>query len=194
MFFSADAIFNFFNAVDTREYFGEPVTQLQHALQCADFAVRAYPDEPEMAIAALLHDIGHLCAPNAEPMRDLSTGALLGTMHHEDLGADYLRSQGFSEKVAQLVRGHVDAKRYNMWRSGQYAAALSPASRATLLSQGGVMSDAEAHAFEAHPLFERMRMVRSWDEAAKDPTKVVAPLETYRDMLESHVNSAKTAS
>ena len=41
------------------QYLGEPVTQLEHALQAAALAEAAGADEA-LVIAALLHDIGHL--------------------------------------------------------------------------------------------------------------------------------------
>ncbi|MBY0374774.1 MAG: HD domain-containing protein, partial [Bryobacteraceae bacterium] len=40
-------------------YFGEQVTQLEHALQSAYLAVQAGADD-ETILAALLHDIGHV--------------------------------------------------------------------------------------------------------------------------------------
>ena len=45
------------------DYIGEPVSQLQHHLQCAHFAKIQYADLPhveELTLAALLHDVGHL--------------------------------------------------------------------------------------------------------------------------------------
>ena len=40
-------------------YGGEAVSQLQHALQAATFAERSRAT-PELIVAALLHDVGHL--------------------------------------------------------------------------------------------------------------------------------------
>ena len=44
-------------------YYGEPVTQLEHALQCAHLAEQHGADDETVA-AAFLHDIGHLLPPN----------------------------------------------------------------------------------------------------------------------------------
>ena len=43
------------------ERYGESVSQLEHALQCAALARRARADD-EVVLAALLHDVGHLAA------------------------------------------------------------------------------------------------------------------------------------
>lgn len=64
--------------------------------------------DDEIVLAALLHDIGHLkgLEVTSERMGDC------GVARHEKIGAEFLLSLGFSEKVATLVRRHVDAKRY----------------------------------------------------------------------------------
>lgn len=59
-----------------------------------------------------------------------------GVKRHEQLGADFLRSLGFSEKIAQLVENHVQAKRYLTFRYPDYYTKLSEASKQTLIYQG----------------------------------------------------------
>ena len=69
-----------------------------------------------------------------------------GTVDHERLGADYLRKLGFSEKVAQLIEHHVNAKRYLVYKNPKYFARLSEASLKTLDFQGGpITPDEDAH-------------------------------------------------
>ena len=145
-------------------YFGEPVTQLEHALQCAQLAEQAGADE-ETVVAAFLHDIGHLLPAEA------GVGYMdgYGTVDHEKLGADYLRERGFSEKVAQLIEHHVNAKRYLVFKKPEYFARLSEASLKTLEFQGGPMTVDEAATFEQNPYFREILQVRGWDEQAKIP-------------------------
>lgn len=144
-------------------YFGEPVTQLEHALQCAALAERAGADN-DTVIAAFLHDIGHLLPAEA------ATGYMdgYGTIDHERLGADYLWQRGFSEKVAILIENHVNAKRYLVAKYPEYDARLSEASRKTLGFQGGPMTAEEVLAFEKHPYFKPILAMRQWDEQAKE--------------------------
>lgn len=162
-------------------YYGEGVTQLDHALQCAKCAADVKADE-ETILAALLHDIGHLCDPTAEQM-----AADIGIVDHEGIGARFLLERGFSPKVADLVSAHVAAKRYLVATNATYTAQLSPASTATLRHQGGPMSPAEVAAFEADPLFKEKLRMRSWDEIGKEPGMATPPLETYRPLLLRHL-------
>ncbi len=168
-----DALFQVLEDSAASDYIGEAINQLEHALQCAHFARQAGADD-EAVIAALMHDIGHLIDAHAPSM------AGLGVIDHEILGADYLRSLGFSETVARLVEGHVQAKRYLTFSKPAYAARLSDASRGTLDWQGGPMTAEEAAAFEADPLFRQMLAVRTWDERAKVVGLQVLPLADYR--------------
>lgn len=159
------------------DYIGEGVSQLVHALQAADLARRAAADD-EAVLAALLHDAGHLCAgPDAPRMGGV------GVMCHEEIGAAYLVRLGLPQRVTELVRGHVAAKRYLVSRDSGYLRRLSDASRVTLNHQGGPMSPAERHVFESLPYHEDLLRLRSWDEHAKDPSRSVPDLASYRSLL-----------
>ncbi len=156
-------------------YFGERVTQLQHALQSADCAVRAGADE-ETIVAALLHDIGHLLEGEKHDE--------IGVIDHDRVGEEWLAARGFSPRLVRLVRGHVDAKRYLVATNPAYKERLSEASKQTLALQGGPMNEPECAAFAAEPLFTEMLRLRSWDEQAKDPEAVTPGLDSYEGMVE----------
>ncbi|HYZ83596.1 MAG TPA: hypothetical protein VE621_04315, partial [Bryobacteraceae bacterium] len=95
--------------------------------------------------------------------------------------------------VVDLVRGHVQAKRFLTAINAQYQSRLSPASVTTLELQGGPMSDEEIRIFSADPrLHEKLRL-RSWDELAKRTDWVVSPLDSYRSMLVDHLESTSTS-
>ena len=165
---------------ETEDYIGEEISQLEHALQAAYWAQQTKaPDE--VILAALFHDIGHLIAPDAPQMDGL------GVMDHETIGANFLTSNGCSQRMADLVAAHVAAKRYLCHRKPAYYRKLSQASKGTLEFQGGPMSEAEARAFESSPDFKYFLAIRSWDERAKDPDLQVPPLETYIPMLKKHI-------
>lgn len=157
-------------------YFGEPISQLEHALQAAHFAHQAQADDG-MVAAALLHDIGHLCAPEHPQMEGM------GAMDHDKLGGDYLRRAGFQERVCQLVAGHVQVKRYKAATQLAYLEELSQASLQTLMFQGGAMNEEEVESFRKSPLFQDLFLLRAFDEKAKVPGLVVAPLDFYRPLL-----------
>ena len=175
---TVDEIFALFENGGSEAYFGEPVTQLQHALQSAHWAKQAHADD-ETVLAALLHDIGHLLGGDLH--------ADLGVIDHDRAAVDWLRSRGFSERLIALVAGHVAAKRYLVAVTPGYYDRLSQASKQTLELQGGPMSRDEVCDFESNPWYQDQLRVRTWDELAKDPEAAVAPLEEYRWMLAAHL-------
>jgi phosphonate degradation associated HDIG domain protein len=171
----ADTVLELLASGASQVYYGEPVSQLEHALQAANLAREAGASDATVA-AALLHDVGHL----------LGEGRIheqLGVIDHDRAGADYLRGLGFGEEVVSLVEGHVAAKRYLVATNPAYAAKLSPASTGTLALQGGPMSPAEMAAFDTDPRKQDKLRLRSWDEQAKIPGADVPPLEAYRALL-----------
>ncbi len=170
---------------DSGEYFGEPVSQLQHALQAATLAENEGADET-LILAALFHDIGHICDPHAPHMGDF------GVRQHEHVGAEFLNRMGLLPEIAELVANHVNAKRYLTSRHPDYAAKLSPASVETLKQQGGPMSPEECEAFEALPRFRDILKLRAWDEAAKRPEMQTRSLDDFDAMVRR--NSSKSLS
>ena len=164
------------------DYIGEPVSQIEHMSQCAELARRQGHDD-EVILAAFFHDLGHICAKYDET--DNMDG--YGRISHEKVGADFLRIRGFSEKIATLVERHVATKRYLCARSSSYHNKLSPASKQTLIFQGGPMSAAEAAAFESDPLHSLCIEVRAWDELAKQQNQPVPALDIYRSMAREHL-------
>lgn len=157
-----EEVFALYELHGDEDYIGEPVSQIEHMSQAAALAqAEGYDDE--VVLAAFFHDIGHLCAAGAE------VGSMdgMGNIDHEKLGADYLLERGFSARLANLVNGHVIAKRYLTYKHPEYFEKLSPASRATLNFQGGVMSADEAALFEQNPDAELIIRMRYWDDEAK---------------------------
>ena len=142
------------------QYAGEPVTQLQHALQSAWLAEREGADD-ELVTAALLHDLGHL-------LHDLGeTPTLRGVDDvHQYRAIPFLRGL-FSDRVLGAVSGHVDAKRYLCATDASYHDSLSEDSKRSLLLQGGIVDAPQARVFIAKPGAADAVRVRRWDDLAK---------------------------
>ncbi|CAM3413648.1 HD domain-containing protein [Parendozoicomonas haliclonae] len=161
------------------ESYGEDISQLDHALQAADLAIAEGRDN-EVVAAAFLHDVGHLLEiEGAAPMGDY------GTMAHDLLGADYLRSLGFPERVATLVASHVQAKRYLCAMEPGYYDQLSEASKETLHWQGGVMSTDEVSEFSCRKDLDDVIALRRYDEAAKKQEQATEGLRSIEAVLQS---------
>lgn len=167
-------------------YIGERTSQLGHALQAAAIAER-WEDE-ELALAALLHDIGHLVAPALAPQMDG-----FGVVDHEGLGARWLRTRGFSPRLCRLVEWHVQAKRYLVAARPGYAEALSDASLATLEHQGGPMSGAEVAAFDADADRDAILRLRRADEAAKRTAFDAGALPFWLRRIRAHLQAQAQA-
>jgi predicted HD phosphohydrolase len=149
----------------------EDVDVLDHSLQCAALLSERHPDDHELQIAGLVHDVGWILRPE-ETDRHAETGAaavapLLG------------------HRVAWLVSWHADAKRYLVTTDPEYRSRLSERSIVTLEIQGGLMDEIEVAALSAAPDFEALLELRRADDDAKVPGRVVPGLETWRPLLTS---------
>lgn len=176
-----DEVFDLLRSRGGEQYFGEAVSKLEHAEQCAWHAYRSGADE-ELILASLLHDIGHLFDVE-ETVRDEK----VWVVNHDRTGEQWLIERGFSRRLASLVGGHVDAKRYLTATNPLYLRKLSPASVETLRLQGGPMCPAEVEAFGAADGLNDMLRLRDWDELAKDPDWSGPRLESYREMMIRHL-------
>lgn len=149
-----------FAAKGHAQYDGEPVTQLEHALQSAHLAEQAGAGSALIA-AALLHDLGHLLhglpgSPTLQGVDDV----------HQYRCLPFLRDL-FGEATLAPIRLHVDAKRYLCTREPGYLESLSPDSARSLALQGGPFDERQAQAFEALPYAQDALRLRRWDDEAK---------------------------
>jgi len=142
------------------QYSGEPVTQLEHALQTAHFAEQSGADD-ELVTACLLHDLGHLLNDQGE------TPSLRGIDDtHQYYALPFLRGL-FTDIVLESIRLHVDAKRYLCHANADYYARLSDDSKRSLQLQGGVFDADQAATFIALPGAHNAVALRLWDDLAK---------------------------
>jgi len=168
-----EAIFELYERNGVRHY-GEGVTQLEHALQCAHLAAEDGAGDGLIA-AALLHDLGHLL--EAEEALDPQTDA-----RHEVRGAAALRPF-FGSEVTQPIALHVAAKRYLCATEAGYEQNLSEASRQSLRLQGGPLTALQARRFEGVAHFAEAVRLRRYDEAGKLDGATHRPLHDYTGLL-----------
>jgi uncharacterized domain HDIG len=171
------------------ESYGENCTQLQHAQQCGTLALQRGLGE-ELALAAFLHDIGHFIARR----RAIDEVDAYGYARHNELGADFLQAHGFSDRIVEVVREHVRAKRYLCAVSQGYIEKLSDASRVTLEQQGGPMSPAEAASYRRHPNLADIIQLRQLDDTGKLPDMPCPPLSFWLRLAREQLEAAATSS
>ncbi len=180
---NVEEILSLYKNFGGEDYIGEPVSQIEHMCQCAQLAQKEGHDN-EVILAAFFHDIGHLC----EHILPVDKMDNFGIADHEKIGAEYLQSRGFSQKITRLVASHVPAKRYLTFKYPEYYQQLSEASKKTLIFQGGVMTAVEAKDFESDEYFDLYILLRSWDEQAKQEHTPLPDLNIYRERMIQHLS------
>ena len=144
---------------------------LAHALQCAAILHAEVPDDPELVVAGLVHDIADVVYPDDHT-------------DHDRRGAELVESL-LGARVARLVGAHVLAKRYLVTTDPAYRNHLSLRSVETLAEQGDALRDAELAALASDPDLDAILALRRADERAKDPDAQVAGLDVWRELLEA---------
>ncbi|PMS21144.1 phosphohydrolase [Trinickia dabaoshanensis] len=153
-------------------YSGEPVTQLQHALQSGTLAEEAGASDALVA-AAFLHDLGHLLNLQGDTPSERGIDD-----RHQYFALPFLRPL-LPDSVLEPIRLHVDAKRYLCAVDRGYAERLSADSVRSLALQGGVFDTAQAQAFIEKPYASDAVKLRRWDDAAKDPHRSTPDLAHF---------------
>jgi len=153
-------------------YSGEPVTQLEHALQCALLAENDGADDT-LVTAALLHDLGHL-------LHELGPSPTINGIDdvHQYRALPFLRGL-FGDAVILPIKLHVDAKRYLCAMRAGYFAALSDDSKRSLGLQGGIYNEGQAEAFISQRGAPEAVRLRVWDDLAKRAGLATPPLSHF---------------
>jgi len=183
----ADRLLDALARSGARRYGGEVVSELEHALQCAELARESAADE-ELQLACLLHDVGRYAIDQALVADTLeATRVAPRARGHHEVGADLL-APWVSERVAWCVRMHADAKRYLCATEPAYVARLSPGSRHTLGQQGGIMSVEDAARFAGHRWAKDAVALRRWDDEAKVVGKATRSLAEWAPLVRRGVS------
>jgi predicted HD phosphohydrolase len=150
--------------------FDEPaVDGLSHALQCGALLGHDHPDDLDLAVAGLLHDIADAVTPDDHT-------------DHDRRGSRLVRGL-FGARVAKLVGAHVLAKRYLITVDPAYRSELSERSAETLTGQGGILGATELELLDRDPDLAAILALRRADERAKNPRAQVPGLDVWRPIL-----------
>lgn len=154
---------------------GDPLPVLDHSLQCAALLAAEFPDDEQLQVAGLVHDVGHRIEPGASEA-------------HGVIAADAVRPL-LGARVAALVELHVPAKRYLVTVDPSYRDALSDGSTISLARQGGALSADERAELERNPHLDDALALRRCDERAKVPGLAVDGLDRWRPVVERVVDA-----
>lgn len=151
--------------------YDEPeIDGLFHALQCGANLRASHTDDPQLAVAGLVHDIADIAFPH-----DHGDHAARGALLVEPL---------LGTRVARLVSAHVEAKRYLVATDPEYRARLSRRSIETLQLQGEAFDAADTGRLAADPDLAAILTLRRADDAAKDVAATPPGLQSWRPLLE----------
>lgn len=172
MALNLDDIERLFSLKGDLMYTGEPVTQLEHALQTAWLAEKSGADDA-LVTACLLHDLGHMLNDQGDTptLRGLDDA-------HQYIVLPFLRGL-FPDYVLDVIKLHVDAKRYLCCVNPDYWAALSADSQRSLELQGGIYDRAQCAAFISQVAAMDAVKLRQWDDEAKLPDTATPALAHF---------------
>jgi predicted HD phosphohydrolase len=152
---------------------------LSHSLQCGDILWREHPDDPELAVAGLVHDIADALTPGDHT-------------DHERRGAE-LVAPLLGSRVAKLVGSHVLAKRYLVTTEASYRRTLSVRSVETLAQQGDTLEAEQLARLAQDPDFDTILTLRRADERAKIPGAIVPTLDAWVPRLDQITGGGRSA-
>lgn len=167
---TVDAILGLYESYD--DYVSEHRKVLEHSIQVAQLAEEEGYDD-EVILAAFFHDIGYLLPSHTSESK----------RSYGQIGSDYLRANGFSEKVAQVVIMQTEAHRYLAWKFPEKQLALL---NSCLLAED-IMSEKEAKTYEKNPYFFLSLKVNEWDGNTRYSSTVHFDLDYYREIALNHL-------
>ena len=156
-------------------YIGEKVTMSEHMIQSAMLAEKNKCSS-SLVCASLLHDYGHFILDDPDQLINKKEDG-----QHEEVAYLFLKKY-FKKNVVEPIKNHVKAKRY-LARNIKYYKILSPASKASLHLQGGVMNEMEAKNFEKDKFFKDSIDLRKFDESAKKVGINMKNIDEYKSIL-----------
>lgn len=187
----ADRLIEAMTKSAARQYGKDRVSELAHALQCAELAEAAGADE-ELVLACLLHDVGRYAVSQeaiGDTLEPIVPRAGTAPGHHE-AGADLIEPY-VPERVAFLVRAHADAKRYLCAAEPGYYDTLSKGSKHTLALQGGAMTADEAVSAATQPRWPDALRLRRWDDQGKVAGKPTRDLASWEPLLRKYFSAPR---
>lgn len=166
------------------EKYSEGITQLAHMCQVGELA-QGEQEGGEFIIAAFLYNIGFFI-DNSSLINNIGK---FGMWDNETAGSEYLRSIGFSNKVASLVESNINAKRYLAYKKFSYMATLSKNNKSMVENYGGAMSKVEADEFERNhyfSLFIKLQLISNRAGTA-ELTSPLTNINAYKQLCRLHL-------
>jgi predicted HD phosphohydrolase len=157
-------------------YEQEPITHIQHALQCAWLADQA-DEDPALIVACLFHDIGLLI--DDPHMGDDECPYV----DHDLISVSVLRNF-VSEDVLAPIRLHSTARRYLASHEEDYLSLASPSALREINMHGGPLCDSQAFVFRCMPGAEAALRLCRYDDHARSENRHTPDLSYFLPLCE----------
>lgn len=174
-------LLSFYDQFGTEQYMiDEAITQQQHALQAAYFALLAQAPE-ELIIGVLFHDVGQLCQSQDAG----KTHKLHGV--HPERGGLWCEEHGFSKLICDWVSNHALVKLLLCEEEPDYYNHLSLASKDSYWVQRAKYDEPEhrhrKELLQSHPNLFSFKACRKCDDMAKIEGFTPYSFKDYQEMF-----------
>jgi predicted HD phosphohydrolase len=165
-----------FDKASKIRYGESAVTELEHALQCAELA------------AAMLHDVGRYAVPQELVSDTLQDVEIVDDARgHGERGAQLMANM-LPARSLFCIRYHAESKLYLCQTNPNYRAKLAGASVKTLAVQSANYDQARLDELSGHRWWPDAIRVRVWDDTAKVKGRDTRPLDYWVVRLEKFLD------
>ena len=181
-------IINSFKIASTIQYGESAVSELEHALQCAELADHAGADE-ELVVACMLHDVARFAVPQEQISDTLQSASVTADARgHGEVAAELMHGL-LPERSLFCIRYHAEAKQYLCQTNESYRNKLSAASVATMKIQSSSTDQEKLNTLAAHEWWGDALRVRVWDDAGKVKGKTTRSFEYWIERVNKFINA-----
>ena len=182
-----DHIIASFEDAATIQYGESAVTELEHALQCAELAENAKADD-ELIFACMLHDVARFAVPQDQVSDTLQKTEVSDQAMGHGVKAAELMQGLLPERSLFCIHYHAEAKQYLCEHNPGYRAKLAGASIQTLAIQSASTSKQALEDLSKNDWWQDALRVRVWDDSAKVKGKTTKTFEHWQSRLEGFLN------
>ncbi len=178
-----DHIVSSFSKAAQIQYGESAVTELEHALQCAELADKASADD-DLVFACMLHDVARFALPQNQISDTLQNTELDKNAKGHGAAAAEMMDGLLPQRSLFCIKHHAEAKQYLCQTNPRYREKLAAASIKTLAIQAAETDGQQLETLSRHEWWPDALRVRVWDDGAKIKGKTTRSFDYWNGRLE----------